>query len=1353
VQNIPFPKELSQHKQPQTMPLELTDPKPLHWDTIGRANINPSVFPLDFSKMKSEPYDVDGFKPLHSTTTSFDVAKLPVRAYTAEKDPEIPLKMEMEPLPVSLPSAKFQKPVRVTTSTMDLHNWQQINSANMQIYSIAKDSSGMLWLGGTKLIRFDGTSFTTVLSNVSITSLCFDKQGNLWFITTTGFKSTLNKLDIKHNLMGTAPVPFSVLSILVSGNVDHDGKIWFSSTNRSPLLKVDPVKMSYSTPGTNSGLVSARYYGCAFDRAGRVWLGSRNGIDIVDQKTKKIFHLGNENGVEDTVNAVTCGPDGRIWAVSYQQGSAKLLAINMENGKMIQYPLNFPPHTFYTRLKFDQAGNLWIASQNGMAILNLKENTIRYINQGKDLPFGTVIGIQEYNGNMLIADISFDSGSSALLEVAQNGQTANPFGNIQVVSMTEDSKKNLWIGMTDFLIVVDSSRQVYWRIGATNGLANKFIQNISEEAGEIVITTDGGYNIFDPEKNILSRISRREGLAADTVYNVMTDKSGNEWIAGSYAGIVKYEKQSGLVLQIKPEGGLNGVSVIQSMVVGDKIWVTTIEGGPNIIDPEKNTIRLIKHPEEINTAANKGIYLDSKGSIWLTGYPAWGLYNIDPVKKTLTRFTTSEGLSDNSTYSLLEYNGKMLVNSGQRIDMLTPPRLSPDDQWNVSPLLHTDMLKKAATTWMSDAVTKGGDYLWGDNGLVIVHGIQTDTSRGKDAITSLKIMDKETGFFSKNVSSSTDTGTQKKMISPASIGYTEKGEIRWDSLSGPFRLPVNLSLPYDQNVIQFGFTEFGSGRYDSLQFAYILQGQDKKWVITNDLSTQTYLNLSPGNYVFKVASKSRSGKWNTPATLSFSIRSPWYQTWWAYLLYVIVAVVLIRGYIVFRSRKLRKENKLLEEKVNQRTEELQQSYNNVEKLEEIGKKITSSLSVENIIGTVYKNVNTLMDASVFGIGLYNESLNRLEFPATYENGKKLSFYANSVDDKNRLSTTCFNSGKEILMGNVGEDHKEYLQQIPAPIAGEQAVSLIYLPLVAKGKKLGVITVQSFKPNAYSDYHVYMLRNIAIYTAIALENARSYEELKATQSQLIQSEKMASLGELTAGIAHEIQNPLNFVNNFSEINSELIDEMKNELNQGNVQDAIAIANDIRDNEKKINHHGKRADAIVKGMLQHSRSSNGQKEPTNINTLSDEYLRLAYHGLRAKDKSFNADMQTNFDESIPKINVVAQDVGRVILNLITNAFYAVKAAKPVKGENYQPTVWVSTERENGKIYVTVKDNGTGIPDSVKDKIFHPFFTTKPTGEGTGLGLSLSYDIIKAHNGEIKVESQEGQGTEFVVELPVT
>lgn len=268
-----------------------------------------------------------------------------------------------------------------------------------------------------------------------------------------------------------------------------------------------------------------------------------------------------------------------------------------------------------------------------------------------------------------------------------------------------------------------------------------------------------------------------------------------------------------------------------------------------------------------------------------------------------------------------------------------------------------------------------------------------------------------------------------------------------------------------------------------------------------------------------------------------------------------------------------------------------------------------------------------------------------------------------------------------------------------------------------------------------------------------------QELKSTQSQLIQSEKMASLGELTAGIAHEIQNPLNFVNNFSELNKELLVEMKDEMDKGNIVDAKVIADDVIANQEKINHHGKRADAIVKGMLQHSRSSTGIKEPTDINALADEYLRLAYHGLRAKDKSFNATMKTDYDESIGNINIISQDIGRVILNLITNAFYVVTEKKKQAGENlptgqagYEPTVTVSTKKAGGKVLVSVKDNGNGIPQKILDKIFQPFFTTKPTGQGTGLGLSLSYDIVKAHGGEIKVETKEGEGSEFIIQLPI-
>jgi signal transduction histidine kinase len=258
-------------------------------------------------------------------------------------------------------------------------------------------------------------------------------------------------------------------------------------------------------------------------------------------------------------------------------------------------------------------------------------------------------------------------------------------------------------------------------------------------------------------------------------------------------------------------------------------------------------------------------------------------------------------------------------------------------------------------------------------------------------------------------------------------------------------------------------------------------------------------------------------------------------------------------------------------------------------------------------------------------------------------------------------------------------------------------------------------------------------------------------LKATQTQLIQSEKMASLGELTAGIAHEIQNPLNFVNNFSDVNKELLSEMKDEMRKGNLAEAETIANDVTENEQKINHHGKRAEAIVKGMLQHSRASSRQKELTDINKLADEYLRLAYHGLRAKDKSFNAEIKTDFDNSIGKINIVPQEIGRVILNLINNAFYAVREREKLQAAGYKPQVTVQTRKLGDKLEIIVEDNGNGIPKNIVDKIFQPFFTTKPTGQGTGLGLSLAYDIIKAHGGEIKVKTKEGEGSEFTIKLP--
>jgi signal transduction histidine kinase len=416
--------------------------------------------------------------------------------------------------------------------------------------------------------------------------------------------------------------------------------------------------------------------------------------------------------------------------------------------------------------------------------------------------------------------------------------------------------------------------------------------------------------------------------------------------------------------------------------------------------------------------------------------------------------------------------------------------------------------------------------------------------------------------------------------------------IKFDSITRFYPLPENLVLPYNHNNITFDFVAIEPARYFLVRYQYILEGYDRDWSPVTDKTSATFGNIDDGVYTFKLKARSPDGVWSEPVTYTFKVLPPWYRTWWAYLFYAILFIGSIWGFIHYRYRSLRREKRLLEEKVTQRTNQL---------------------------------------------------------------------------------------------------------------------------------------------------------------------SRSLQELKETQAQLIQSEKMASLGELTAGIAHEIQNPLNFVNNFSEVNDELLKELKAEAEKGNLEEVKAIAKDIEFNSEKINHHGKRADAIVKGMLQHSRSSSGVKEPTDINALADEYLRLAYHGLRAKDKNFNATMQTDFDESIGRINIIPQDIGRVILNLINNAFYVVDEKKKsfyakASEDKYEPTVSVSTKKNNGKVEIRVADNGNGIPQKVLDKIFQPFFTTKPTGQGTGLGLSLSYDIVKAHGGEIKVETKEGKGSTFIIRLPV-
>ncbi len=413
-----------------------------------------------------------------------------------------------------------------------------------------------------------------------------------------------------------------------------------------------------------------------------------------------------------------------------------------------------------------------------------------------------------------------------------------------------------------------------------------------------------------------------------------------------------------------------------------------------------------------------------------------------------------------------------------------------------------------------------------------------------------------------------------------------------------------------------------------------------------------------------------------------------------------------------------------------------------------------------LLGRVYLATGQLDSALIYTLqaqklaistnDLSSQVIGLTQLGTIYHSKKEYSIAYDYLEKGKNLGDSLSNAYVDKIMQfqNLDFDQKMRLQELEK----EQQQAKSRNRMIALLTGLGIILIVAML--LYRNNRQKQKNNAVLETAL--------NNLKSTQSQLVQSEKMASLGELTAGIAHEIQNPLNFVNNFSEVNKELLSEMNEEIKKGNLDEVKAIAKDVIDNEEKINHHGKRADAIVKGMLQHSQSSSGTKEPTDINALADEYLRLAYHGLRAKDKSFNATMKTEYEEGLEKVNVIPQDIGRVILNLITNAFYAVSEKKKTSfaeasEDKYEPIVTVKTSKNppsggrGAEVVISVSDNGNGIPQKVLDKIFQPFFTTKPTGQGTGLGLSLAFDIVKSHGGELKVETTEGEGSKFIISLP--
>ncbi|MBN1559735.1 GAF domain-containing protein [candidate division KSB1 bacterium] len=575
--------------------------------------------------------------------------------------------------------------------------------------------------------------------------------------------------------------------------------------------------------------------------------------------------------------------------------------------------------------------------------------------------------------------------------------------------------------------------------------------------------------------------------------------------------------------------------------------------------------------------------------------------------------------------------------------------------------------------------------------------------------------------------------------------------------------PVERKFPFRYNALRFDFSASSYLNPRANQFRGRLEGFEKDWSAWSVDTRRYYTNLPAGKYHFRVQARNIFQHKSQEDIYAFTITPPLYGTWWAWSFYILGAAGLVFGLVRLRTRQLQERSRVLEKTVLERTTEIQAQKDNVEQLSHIGRDITDNLSIKDIINTVYENINRLMDAPVFGIGLHQAHQQALVFPATKEKGETLPEFAVPLNDDSRLAVWCFKNQKDVIINDYGMDYIKYIQELKPAMAGENPESILYLPLQHKEKTIGVITAQSFKKNAYTNYHLNILRNLATYSAIALENADAYyqvnellNDLKNAQDKLVTQSKLAALGALTAGIAHEIKNPLNFVNNFAELSGDLVQELREEISKKLPDKDVLydILLTLEQNSGKIKEHGKRADSIVRSMLQHSRGKAGERQPTDINAMLEEDINLAYHGMRAQDSSFNIKIETDLDPSIGKLDVVSQDISRVFLNIINNGCYETHRKKIEQNGSFSPTLSVRTRNLNSKVEIRIGDNGNGIPTGIRDKLHTPFFTTKPAGQGTGLGLSISYDIIvHAHHGELYFDSKEDEYTEFVITLPRT
>lgn len=1069
------------------------------------------------------------------------------------------------------------------------------------ITDIKQDPRGYIWLSTAfkGLQRYDGTNLISYindpldpnsLSNNRVPTFHIDTSGIIWAATYGG---GLDKFDPEKNRFSHFRHDVQDSSSLANDTVfgilrDHLGILWVGTYGGLDRFNETTGKFTHfrNIPGDPSSLSFNRIWMMYEDREGILWLGcgcpflstgekpEDGGLNRFDRSTGRFTRYLHDprdtNSISNNkVRAIFEDSKGNFWVGTVGDD---LQALDRKTGKFTHYfydparpdklsgpPVRFHESYFLDHITFiteDLKGSLWIGSSiNGTNKYDPVTGKITHLSPNCFRSFCSRDGLMWFS--TAEGDLYNIDPSRPVIPYFSLRHPANSL-------FYEESKSVLWIGGVGLIRKdINSGVDKLWVHNPldNNSLSNDTITGMkADRKGNLWMATLNGLCKFDPNKEIFTTYHHNGknpgSISGNNLLSLFIDHNENIWTSSGNWIVEKLNPETGVFSHYKynkdPNNLISDYASCFSEDNNNDIWI----GTRGLIRLDQKTGRLVHY---LQSSVITTICIDESGTIWCGARD--GLFQYDRQHDRFIPFI------DPNTRSQI----KGIIN------------ISEDKKRNLWISTNLDLQK--INDKRDEVRIYGESYGVHDNTL-----ISTDNCKSENGELFLGDQGGYYAFFP----GSLENNNAGPVINFTSfkIGDREINTEAGGISNEPLWKVKELKLKYDQNNFSFAFLAIDYKNPGEKKYFFMLENYDNNWHYTGNEASAYLFKVPPGNYLFRVKAVNGSGNWSEKS-IAIIIAPPWWRTWWAYALFAFLSVAAVWGFIYYRSRQLRRENRLLEEKVAVRTNQLQLEKDKVE----------STLA----------------------------------------------------------------------------------------------------------------------------------------------------ELKSTQAQLIQSEKMASLGELTAGIAHEIQNPLNFVNNFSEVNKELMEEMKIEMGKGNLDEVKMIAASIEDNEDKIMHHGKRADAIVKSMLQHAQPTLGRKEPTDINALAEKYLRLSYQGFRAKEKAFSATLGTNFNQNIGKINIIPQDIGRVLLNLYNNAFYTVSEKKKQQPLGYEPSISVSTKMVDNKVEIGVKDNGNGIPQKVMDKIFQPFFTTKPTGQGTGLGLSLSYDIVKAHGGEIRVDSKEGEFTEFVVQIP--